>query len=274
MSTAPPVDAVTLEVRAAASFGRVLGAGSRAAARNVALACLDVTTLEGADTPHSVRAVCARVRAATAGEYAPAAVCVFASMVGVARDALHGTRVAVASVAGAFPSGQASIDVKLAETRAAIAAGASEIDVVLDRGAFLAGRYDVAFAQLAAIREACAGVTLKVIVEAGELGSYSAIRHACSIALEAGADFVKTATGKIAVSTTPPIALALCDAVRAHRRRTGRIAGVKFAGGIRNAAAAFGYVSLVKEALGDEWLRPATFRLGASRLLDDLVRVA
>jgi deoxyribose-phosphate aldolase len=195
-------------------------------------------------------------------------------MAGAARDALRGTGIGVAAVASAFPSGQASLEVKLADARAAIAAGANEIDAVLDRGAFLAGRYDEAAAQLAALREACAGSTFKVIVEAGELGSYAAIRHACAIALEAGADFVKTATGKIAVSTTPAIALALCDAVRAHRRATGRIAGVKFAGGIRSAAAAFGYISLVKEALGDEWLRPATFRLGASRLFDDLVGVA
>ena len=266
----PParVDAVTLEARADVLFRRVVTGSARRAGRDLAIACLDLTTLEGADTPETVRALCARARVGVA------AVCVYPSLVATAREALRGTDVRVASVASAFPSGQAPLAVKLADTRAALAAGADEIDVVIDRGAFLSGRYGEVTRQLQALRAECAHATLKVIVEAGELGSYAALRRACDLALAAGADFIKTATGKIATSTTPAIALAMCDALRAHRRATGRIAGLKLAGGIRSASAAFGYLALVKEALGDDWLRPSRLRLGASRLLDDLAATA
>ena len=267
----PParVDAVTLEARAAGLFSRAVRGPARVAGRDLVRACLDLTTLEGGDTPETVRAVCFRARAGGV-----AAVCVYPSLVPAAREALRGGEVRLAAVAGAFPSGQSDLDVKVADVRAALAAGADEIDVVIDRGAFLAGRYAAVAAQLAALRAACAGATFKVIVEAGELGSYSALRRACDLALAAGADFIKTSTGKSAISTTPAIALAMCYALRAHRRATGRCAGLKLSGGIRSATAALGYLALVKESLGDEWLRPALLRFGASRLLDELAASA
>jgi len=267
----PParVDAFTLEARASALFSRAVRGPARAEGFGLAIACLDLTSLEGSDTPETVRSLCARARRSGV-----AAVCVYPSLVPVARRALQDSPVRVASVAGAFPSGQSSLEVKLADLRAALAAGAHEIDVVIDRGAFLAGRYAEVSAQLEALRAACPGATLKVIVEAGELGSYVALRRACDLALAAGADFIKTATGKIATSTSPAIALAMCDALRAHRRRTGRCAGLKLAGGIRDAAAALGYLALVKESLGDEWLEPSRLRFGASRLLDELAASA
>jgi deoxyribose-phosphate aldolase len=258
-----------LEARAAALFTRAVRGVARVAGRDLAIACLDLTTLEGDDTPETVRALCARARSARV-----AAVCVYPTFVDAARRALAGSGVRVAAVAGAFPSGHSPLDVRVSETRAALAAGADEIDAVIDRGAFLAGRYDEVAEELAVLRAACAGATLKVIVEAGELGSYAALRRACDLALAAGADFIKTSTGKSAISTTPPIALAMCDALRAHRRATGRCAGLKLAGGIRSAGAALGYLALVKEALGDDWLHPARLRFGASRLLDDLAACA
>jgi deoxyribose-phosphate aldolase len=267
--TQPRVDAVTLEARAAALFSRALRGSARVAGRELAIACLDLTTLEGADTPGTVRALCLRARSSGV-----AAVCVYPTLVSAARDMLRGSGVRVAAVAGAFPGGQSNLEVKLADLRAALQAGADEVDVVIDRGAFLSGRYAEVSRQLSALRAEAGDATLKVIVEAGELGSYSALRRACDLALDAGADFVKTATGKIATSTTPGIALAMCDALRAHRRATGRCAGLKLAGGIRDAQTAFGYLALVKEALGDEWLRPSRLRFGASRLLDDLASSA
>jgi deoxyribose-phosphate aldolase len=267
----PParVDAVTLEARAAALFGRAVRGAALEAARRLTVACLDLTTLEGTDTPETVRSLCVRGRASGV-----AAVCVYPALVAAAVESLRSSGVRVAAVAGAFPSGHSTLSVKLADLRSALDAGADEVDVVLDRGAFLAGRYGEVSAQLEALRAESAGATLKVIVEAGELGSYAALRRACDLALAAGADFIKTATGKIATSTTPAIALAMCDAIRAHRRATGRSAGLKLAGGIRNARTAFGYLAIVKESLGDEWLQPARLRFGASRLLEELAATA
>jgi deoxyribose-phosphate aldolase len=266
------VDAVMLEARAAVLAGRDLRGEAKRAAIDVALGCLDLTSLEGADTPASIRALCARASTPAPGVRPVAAVCVYPALVGVAAAALRGSGVRIATVAGGFPSGQTSLAIKLAETHAALAAGADEIDVVLDRSAFLAGRYREATAQIEALREACAAATLKVILEVGELGSYAAIRRACDLVLAAGADFVKTATGKLPLSSTPPIALLLCESIRAHERATGRAAGLKLAGGIRTVPVALGYLAIVKETLGDAWLAPARLRIGASSLLDALVR--
>ena len=265
------IDAVTLESRAAHLFKRSLKAETKAAGIELSIACMDLTTLEGKDTPGKVRALCARGVAPAPGVPHVAAICIYPALVPVAREALAGTGVLVASVATAFPSGLSPLDVKLRETREAVAAGADEIDMVIDRSAFLSGRYDDVRDEVAAVREACGGATLKVILEVGELGSYGAMRRACDLALDGGADFLKTATGKIGVSSTPPIALLMCDALRAHLRHTGRAVGFKLAGGIRTTKAALGYLAIVNETLGAEWLRPERFRIGASSLLDDLL---
>ena len=193
------------------------------------------------------------------------------NLVATAARALAGSRVKVASVATAFPSGLSPLDVKLNETREAVGAGADEIDMVIDRSLFLAGRDGEVFDEIVAVREACGRASLKVILEVGELGSYEAIRRACDIALAAGADFIKTATGKLSVSSTPPIALLMCEAIRDHARTTGRDVGLKLAGGIRTTKSALGYLALVNETLGAAWLRPERFRIGASSLLDDLL---
>jgi deoxyribose-phosphate aldolase len=265
------VDAVMLEARAAILSKRSIKAETKRDALDLIVACMDLTTLEGKDTPGKVRALCARAIAPAPGVPSAAAVCVYPSMVAVAVESVAGSGLHVASVATAFPSGLATLDVKLRDTRDALEAGADEIDMVIDRGAFLAGRYDIVAAEIVAIKELCAGVTLKVILEVGELGSYAAIRRACDLALDAGADFIKSSTGKIGISSTPPIALLMCEAVRDHARRTGRRAGLKFAGGIRTTKAALGYVAIVNETLGAAWLSPDRLRFGASTLLDDVL---
>jgi len=271
MQTGPRVDAVMLEARASVLSKRSIKAESKLAGIDLVVACSDLTTLEGKDTPGKVRGLCARGVEPGAGVPSVAAICVYPSLVRVAAEALAGSGVLVASVATAFPSGLAPLDVKLRDTHDALAAGADEIDMVIDRGAFLAGRYDVVRGEIEAVRAVCAGVTLKVILEVGELGSYVAIRRAADLALDAGADFIKTSTGKIGLSSTPPIALLMCEAIRDHARKTGREAGIKFAGGIRTTKAALGYLSIVLETLGMAWLSPARLRFGASSLLDDLL---
>jgi deoxyribose-phosphate aldolase len=269
----PRVNAAVLEARAAELFKRSIKAAAKQAAIELVVRCTDLTTLEGRDTEGRVRALSARAIAPAAGLPPVAAICVYPALVAPAKAALAGSAVKVASVATAFPSGLSPLAVKLAETEAALAAGADEIDMVIDRGAFLAGRdAHVAF-EIGAVRELCAarGAALKVILEAGELGSYAAIRRACDLALGAGADFIKTSTGKIGISSTPPIALVMCEALRDFERRTGRIAGLKLAGGIRTTKAALGYLALVAETLDARWLQPGLLRFGASSLLDDLV---
>jgi deoxyribose-phosphate aldolase len=262
-----------LEARAAELVKRSIKAGAKRTGIDLVVRCTDLTTLEGRDSEGRVRALSARAKAPAEGLPPVAAVCVYPSLVPAAKAALAGSGVKVASVATAFPSGLSPLDVKLADTQAALDAGADEIDMVIDRGAFLAGRdAHVAF-EIRAVRELCAarGAALKVILEAGELGSYAAIRRACDLALEAGADFIKTSTGKIGISSTPPIALLMCEALRDFERRTGRIAGLKLAGGIRTTKAALGYLAIVAETLDARWLHPDRLRFGASSLLDDLV---
>jgi deoxyribose-phosphate aldolase len=237
----------------------------------LAIRCIDLTTLEGRDSPGRVRSLCAK--AAYPGPGAPrvAAVCVYPNLVAVAKEALRDTGVLVASVATAFPSGLSSLDVKLRDTEAALASGADEIDMVIDRGAFLAGDEQHVFDEIAAVKELCGPAHLKAILETGELGSYDATRRASDLALEAGADVIKTSTGKIGTSATLATALVMAEAIRDFARRTGERRGLKVAGGVRNTKSAIAYLVLIDETLGEAWLSPAMFRIGASSLLDDLL---
>lgn len=269
----PRVNAAMLEARAAELAKRSIKAEAKLRALELIVRCIDLTTLEGRDSEGRVRALCARASAPAPGLPPVAAVCIYPSLVGVAKATLAGSAVKVASVATAFPSGLSPLDVKLADTQAALDSGADEIDMVIDRGAILAGRDAQVAAEIAAVRELCAarGAALKVILEAGELGSYAAIRRASDLALGAGADFIKTSTGKIGISATPAIALLMCEALRAFEQRTGRVVGLKLAGGIRTTKSALGYLAIVAETLDARWLHPGRLRFGASSLLDDLV---
>jgi deoxyribose-phosphate aldolase len=269
-----PVDAVGLEARAAALAGRSIKKATKAAALDLAIRCCDLTTLEGADTPGKVAALCAKaVRPDPTDRSVPsvAAVCVYPSMVPVAAEAVKGTGVLVASVAGAFPSGLGPLETRLDEIRRAVAAGADEIDMVLNRSAFLAGDFGSAFDEIVASKEASGPAHLKVILETGELGSYDQVRRASMLAMAAGADVIKTSTGKIGTSATPPVALCMSEAIRDFVEQTGRVVGLKLAGGIRSAKQSWQYLVIVGETLGPEWLRPERFRLGASSLLNDLL---
>ena len=235
---------------------------------------IDLTTLEGQDTPGKVRALCAKAMRPDPSEPTTprvAAICVYPDMVPVAVEALRGSGVHVASVATAFPSGRASMPVKLTDTRDAVAAGADEIDMVIDRGAFLSGRYLEVFDEIVAVKEACGPAHLKVILETGELVTYDNVRRASWLAMLAGGDFIKTSTGKIAPAATLPVTLVMLEAVRDFRAATGRQVGVKPAGGIRTTKDAIKYLVLVNETVGDDWLDPDWFRLGASSLLNDLL---
>jgi deoxyribose-phosphate aldolase len=270
----PGVDQVGAEARAAALSTRSIKTTAKAWALDRAVAMVDLTTLEGQDTPGKVRALCAKARGPDPSDPtvpAVAAVCVYADLVPVAVPALEGSGVHVAAVATAFPSGRASLDVKLADTREAVAAGADEIDMVIDRGAFLAGRFAHVFDEIVAVRAACGDAHLKVILETGELVTYDNVRRASWLAMLAGADFIKTSTGKVPVAATLPVTLVMLEAVRDFHERTGRRVGVKAAGGIRTAKDAIRYLVLVNETAGEEWLDPELFRFGASSLLNDLL---
>ena len=268
------VDAVMLETRAGSLAKRSIKTTAKVAGIRLSMACMDLTTLEGKDSPGRVRSLCAKARNPAphlAGLPSVAAVCVYPALVRVAKEALAGTHIAVASVATAFPSGLSSLEVKLADTQAALDAGADEIDMVIDRGAFLAGRYSEVYDEIVAVKRVCGDVHLKVILETGELGTYDTIRGASDLALEAGADFIKTSTGKVTTNATFPTAVVMCEAIRDYARRTGRRAGLKIAGGCRTTKQALTYLVIVKETLGEQWLDPQMFRIGASSLLDDLL---
>ena len=278
----PSVDAVGLERRSAVLATRSIKAAAKLTALDLAISMIDLTTLEGADTPGKVRSLCAQARRPDP-DYpdvpAVAAVCIYPDLVPVAVDALRrlgGSGVAVAAVATAFPSGRSSMPVKLADTELAVAAGAGEIDMVIDRGAFLTGRYQLVFDEIAAIRAACGDgpdrAHLKVILETGELGDYDAVRRASWLALLAGADMIKTSTGKISPAATLPVVQLMLQAVRDWHRLTGEHRGVKAAGGIRTAKDAIRHLVAVNEVAGPAWLRPELFRFGASSLLTDLLR--
>jgi deoxyribose-phosphate aldolase len=235
---------------------------------------VDLTTLEGADTPGKVRGLCAKaLRPDPDDPDVPpvAAVCVYPDLVGVARAELAGSPVAVASVATAFPSGRASRAVKLADVADAVSAGADEVDMVIDRGAFLAGHYAQVYDEIRAVREACGRAHLKVILETGELATLDNVSRAAWLAMLAGADFIKTSTGKISPAASPPVTLVMLAAARDFAAAAGRRVGVKVAGGVRTAKDAIRYLVLVREIAGPEWLTPAYFRIGASSLLNDLL---
>jgi deoxyribose-phosphate aldolase len=272
--TVSPVDAVMLEARAAALAGRSIKTSSKATALDLAIRCVDLTTLEGSDTPGKVRALASKaVRPEPLDPAVPsvAAVCVYPTLVRDAAEAVAGTGVKVASVAGAFPSGMSSLDLRLTEIRRAVADGADEIDIVLNRSAFLAGRYQEAFDEIVAAKDACGTAHLKTILETGELGTYDQIRRASVLAMAAGSDFIKTSTGKISPAATLPTALCMAEAIRDFRRDTGGVVGLKLAGGIRSAKEAWQYLVVVLETLGSEWMDPHRLRLGASSLLNDLL---
>ncbi|HEX5741021.1 MAG TPA: deoxyribose-phosphate aldolase [Pilimelia sp.] len=271
----PGIDEVGAAQRAARLATRSVKTTAKAHALDLAVRMVDLTTLEGADTAGRVRSLCAKARHPDPGDPhcpAVAAVCVYPALVAVAADALRGSGVRVASVATGFPAGQVPRPVKLAEVRAAVAAGADEIDMVVSRGAFLAGRYAEVHDEIAAVREACGAAHLKVILETGELGTYDNVRRASWLAMLAGADFIKTSTGKVSPAATPPVTLVMLEAVRDFHDATGRQVGVKPAGGIRTAKDAVRYLVLVDEVAGQRWLSPRWFRFGASGLLNDLLR--
>jgi deoxyribose-phosphate aldolase len=270
----PGVDKVGVEARAAALGTRSVKTTAKAQAIDLAIRMVDLTTLEGADTPGKVRALAAKaIRPDPADPTCPhvGAVCVYPSMVPAAAEVLAGSGVHLASVATAFPSGQAPLEVKLADTRDAVAAGADEIDMVISRGEFLSGHYQKVFDEIVAIKQACGDAHLKVILETGELGTYDNVRRASWLAMLAGADFIKTSTGKVPVAATLPVTLIMLEAVRDFRERTGRQVGVKPAGGIRTTKDAIKYLVLINETAGDDWLDPDWFRFGASSLLNDLL---
>jgi deoxyribose-phosphate aldolase len=270
----PGVDQVGAEARAAGLATRSIKTTSKAWALDTAIRMVDLTTLEGADTPGKVRSLCAKAMRPDPSDPsvpAVAAVCVYPDLVEVAVEALRGSSVHVASVATAFPSGRASLETKLADVRDAVAAGADEIDMVIDRGAFLAGRYGQVFEQIVATRAASGTAHLKVILETGELATLDNVRRASMLALLAGGDFIKTSTGKVSPAATPPVALVMLQAVRDFAAATGDVRGVKLAGGIRASKEAIRYLVMVSEVAGARWLDPDLFRFGASSLLNDLL---
>ncbi|MFO0550550.1 MAG: deoxyribose-phosphate aldolase [Polyangiaceae bacterium] len=269
----PTIDKVYVEERASALGKRSIKKSAKIAGLKLAISMMDLTTLEGKDTPGKVAMMCQKARWPHERADIPscAAVCVYPNLVTVAKKALEGSTVKVASVATAFPSGLSPLPVKLEDTRRAVEFGADEIDMVIDRGAMLAGDHAKVFDEIAAIKEACGAAHLKVILETGELGTYDKVRRASDLAMLAGADFIKTSTGKIQPAATPPVTLVMLQAIADHYYRTGKRIGMKPAGGIRTAKQALHYLVMVKETLGDAWLTPDLFRFGASTLLNDVL---
>jgi deoxyribose-phosphate aldolase len=268
------VDQVAVEERAASLAKRSIKRDAKLWALDLAIRCMDLTTLEGADTPGKVAALATKaIRPDPVDRTVPsvAALCIYPSLVPVAKERLAGTPVKVASVATAFPSGQAPLEAKLADTRFAVEAGADEIDMVIDRGAFLSGRYAKVFDEITRVKEAAGDAHLKVILETGELGTYDNVRRASLLAMAAGADFIKTSTGKVSPAATLPVSLVMLEAIRDVHDETGRRVGFKPAGGIRVAKQAIQHLVLVHETLGPDWLTPDLFRLGASSLLNDVL---
>jgi deoxyribose-phosphate aldolase len=276
----PGVDQVGAEARVASLGTRSIKTTAKAFAIDLAIRMVDLTTLEGQDTPGKVRALAAKaMHPDPADPTCPmtAAVCVYPDMVATAREVVGGpgaggsSRVKVASVATAFPSGRAALDIKLADTRDAVEAGADEIDMVIDRGAFLSGRYLEVYEEIVAVREACGPAHLKIIFETGELQTYDNVRRASWLGMMAGGHFIKTSTGKVQPAATLPVTLVMLEAVRDFREATGQMVGVKPAGGIRTTKDAIKYLVMVNEVAGPDWLDPDWFRFGASTLLNDLL---
>ena len=268
------VDQVGAEERAAELARRSIKKQSKLWALDLAIRCMDLTTLEGSDTPGKAAALCAKaVRPKPGDETIPsvAAVCVYPALVAHCATYVRGTGVKVASVATAFPAGQSFTDVKLAETREAVAAGADEVDMVIDRAAFLSGDHEKIYEEIGGVKEAAGKARLKVILETGELGTYDNVRRASILAMAAGADFIKTSTGKVQPAATLPVSLVMMEAIRDFHHETGRAVGFKPAGGIRTSKQAIAYLVVLWETLGQEWMTPDRFRLGASSLLNDVL---
>ncbi len=289
MVQSPTINRVMADERAASFTKRSIKTKAKDAGLRLALSMVDLTTLEGKDSPEKVRSLCAKARRPmpdderVLGERLPhvAAVCVYPAMVPVAAEALEGSGIHVASVATGFPSGQYPLDVRLRDAERAIADGADEIDMVINRGAFLSGRYDAVGEEIASVADVCAaggpggrGVHLKVILETGELETYDNVRRASDIAIEhiRDGDFIKTSTGKVSPAATMGVTLVMLEAIRDAWLGSGKRIGMKPAGGIRTAKQSLHYLAMVKETLGDAWLTPELFRFGASSLVDDLLR--
>ncbi len=274
LSRVPVVDEVGVNERVARFQSRSIKTNAKVQALKLVLSMIDLTTLEGQDTPGKVRQLCQKamhLHDAMPGLPHVAAVCVYPTMVSVARKALAGREINIASVATGFPSGQAPLAVKLDETRLAVEAGANEIDMVISRGAFLAGDYGHVFDEIAAIKAACGDAHLKVILETGELGTLDRVRRASVLAMHAGADFIKTSTGKIQPAATMPVTLVMLQAIRDYYFATGRMVGMKPAGGISQSKQAIHYLVMLKETLGNAWMTPEWFRFGASSLANDVL---
>jgi deoxyribose-phosphate aldolase len=268
------VDAVALEERAATLAKRSIKRESKVQALELAIRMMDLTTLEGQDTPGKIAALCSKaMRPDPVDPTIPsvAAVCVYPNLVEGAKARLHGSGVKVASVATAFPSGQSPTQLKVAEARTVVELGADEVDMVIDRGAFLSGRYAKVYDEIVRVKEACGEAHLKVILETGELGTYDNVRRASLLAIAAGADFIKTSTGKISPAATLPVTLCMMEVVRDVYHETGHMIGIKPAGGIRASKQAVQYLVVLHETLGPEWLTPDLFRFGASSLLNDVL---
>ena len=269
----PPVDQVGVEARAAFFTKRSLKNDAKRAGLRLAVSMMDLTTLEGADTKGKVSQLCRKARQPMPARYGCppcGAVCVYPNLVAHAVKELEGSGIPVASVATGFPSGQYPLELRLADTRHAVGEGAAEIDMVISRGAFLEGDFVRVSDEIAAVKEACGEAHLKVIFETGELQTYDHVRFVSQLAIEAGADFIKTSTGKVAPAATLAVTLVLVETVRDHYLATGKRIGVKPAGGIRTAKEALQYLVMVKETAGDDWLTPDLFRFGASSLLLDV----
>jgi len=268
------VDQVSVEERAATLAKRSIKLEAKLWALELAVRMMDLTTLEGADTPGKVSALAAKgVRPDPQDPTVPsvAAICVYPNLVAAALERVRGTGVKVASVATGFPSGQTSLGIKLAEVREVVELGADEVDMVIDRGAFLSGRYAKVYDEIVRIKEACGAAHLKVILETGELGTYDNVRRASLLAMAAGADFIKTSTGKVSPAATLPVTLVMLEAIRDVHDETGRQVGMKPAGGIRTAKQAIQHLVVLHETLGLDWLTPDRFRFGASSLLNDVL---
>jgi deoxyribose-phosphate aldolase len=273
-AVSPRIDQAGIDDRIARITARSIKNESKIKGLKMALSMIDLTTLEGADTEGKVRQMCYKawhLHDSLEGLPHVAAVCVYPSMVKLAKSELKNTGVKVASVATAFPAGQAPMDVKIADTKFAVSEGADEVDMVISRGKFLQGEYNYVYDEICAVKEACGNARLKVILETGELITLDRVRRASDIALYANVDFIKTSTGKISPAATMPVTLVMLEAIRDHYLKTGKITGMKPAGGISTAKQSLHYLLMVKEIMGEEWLDPHWFRFGASRLANDIL---
>lgn len=272
--TAPPIDQLNVEERIARLNARSIKKESKVAGLKLALSMIDLTTLEGKDSAGKVKQLCYKamhLHDEIPGLPTVAAICVYPTLVKVAKKALQGSKVKVAAVATAFPSGLAPRSVKIADTKFAVREGADEIDMVISRGKFLEGEHNFVFDEIAAVKEACGTAHLKVILETGELSTLDNVRLASDIAMQAGADFIKTSTGKVQPAATLPVTLVMLEAIRDYYYETGKMIGMKPAGGVANAKLALQYLVMVKETLGSAWLTPDWFRFGASKLANDIL---